>query len=394
MNKFAQMKDDVVKILLLTDLSSGYSRGLLRGIVQYAQNRKGWTFYRMPVYYRIAHGDKEVLKWAKKWNVNAIIAQINDIDVKALSNLNIPIIIQNYKDRIPGVFNLTGDYISAGTMAAEYFMKLGYKNFAYYGISESVWSRERYIGYRDRLQQEGYSVYTHFETMSNKEMWVHDFETIGAWLKGLPDNTAVFTCDDYYALHVSETCKIYEIKVPEEIAILGVDNDELLCNISSPPLSSIMIDTVRGGYIAAQVLDELLQKNIKDSFNITLPPLQVITRESTNKHAIQDKFIAKAIEFISQNYKKKIAVADVLELVPYSRRVFENRFRKNTGYGIYQYIQNYRMERMAELLVTTDRTIEDIAISCGLPDNKNTSRIFQKVKGVTPSKFRLNEQKI
>ena len=122
-------KENVVKILLLTDFSSGYSRDLLSGLVRYARHQKGWAFYRMPLYYRMLHGDKEIIKWAKKWNVDAIVAQMNDIDVKMLSDLNIPIIVQNYKDRIPGVCNLTGDYIGTGRLAADYFIGLGYKSF-------------------------------------------------------------------------------------------------------------------------------------------------------------------------------------------------------------------------------------------------------------------------
>ena len=145
--------DNVVKILLLTDFSSGYSRDLLRGLVRYAKTQKGWAFYRMPMYFRMLHGDKEIIRWAKKWKVDAIVAQMNDIDVKALSSMKIPIIIQNYKDRIPGVCNLTGDYLGTGRMAAEYFLGLGYKSFAYYGIRESVWSRERYEGYSGRLSE-------------------------------------------------------------------------------------------------------------------------------------------------------------------------------------------------------------------------------------------------
>ncbi len=385
-------KDDVVKILLLTDFSSGYSRSLLSGLVRYAQRQKGWAFYRMPLYYRMLHGDREIIRWAKKWNVNAIVAQMNDIDVKMLSDLNIPIIVQNYRDRIPGVCNLTGDYIGTGKLAAEYFLNLGYKNFAYYGISETVWSRERFTGYRERLEEDGFSVHTYFEKKGGRESWAQDFESIGKWLTGLPKNTAVFCCDDYYALHITETCKIYEIPVPDDLAVLGVDNDEMLCNISNPTLSSIEIDAQNGGYIAGQVIEELIKKNISEPFNITVSPLQIVSRGSTKKYAVQDKYVLKVVEYIEKNYSSPLSVTGLLDMVPLSRRVFEKRFRHDTGTSIYQFLQKYRIDKFAELLLSTDRSIEDLAISCGFADSRNISRVFWAYKGMTPSEFRTHAQ--
>ena len=379
---------DVIKILVLTDFSSGYSRSLLKGIVRYSQTVGGWTFYRMPLYYRMLNGDKEVMKWAQKGKTDAIIAQMSDIDVNLLSDLNIPIIVQNYRSRIPGVCNLTGDYVGTGHMAADYFINQGYKHFAYYGISESVWSRERFVGFQERLNEKGFTVHRYFETSNIRESWAQDFESIGKWLKSLPKNVALFACDDYYALHVSETCKIYDISVPDDIAILGVDNDELMCNISNPPLSSILIDAENGGYTAGQVLHQLIKKNVSEPFNITVSPLQVISRESTQKYVIKDKYVMRAVEYIEGNYTRQISVSDLLALVPISRRVFEKRFRENTGLSIYQFIQIYRVERFAGKLITTNRTIEDLALSCGFEDYKNVSRIFMRYKGVSPSQFR------
>lgn len=380
-------KKDVVKILLVTDLSSGYGRGLLNGLVSYAQSQKGWAFYRMPLYYRMMHGDKEIIRWAKKWDVDAIVAQMNDIDVKMLSEMNIPIIVQNYKDRIPGVCNLTGDYIGTGRMAANHFLNLGYRSFAYYGIHESVWSRERLEGYRSRLAETGLTVDTYLEP-SGSESWNQDFDAIGRWLLSLPENTAVFCCDDYYALHVTETCKIFDIAVPDTLAILGVDNDEMLCNISNPPLSSIVIDARNGGYEAGAVIGKLIDGEITEPVNIRVPPLRVVSRGSTEKYASKDRYVQKVIEYVWRNFGSLSGVEELLELVPLSRRMFEKRFKKETGTTIYQFLQNYRIDRFAEMLVSSDLPVEDIAISCGFADGKNVSRVFHARKGMTPSEFR------
>lgn len=382
------MKEDLVKILLLTDFSSGYSRDILRGVVRYAQKKRKWAFYRLPLHYKTIHGNREIVNWAKKWKVDAIIAQINDIDLKELQELNIPIIVQNYSDRLTGVCNLTGDYIGTGRMAADYLIDLGYRNFAYYGINDTVWSRERYMGYAGRLEEKGFSYHAYLEKDNSDESITFNFESTGRWLRHLPENTAIFACDDFYALHLSETCQIYEIPVPDKVAILGVDNDELMCNISTPKLSSIVIDAENGGYRTAQVLDELITHNIKEPVNITVPPLRVIARKSTQKYIIQDKYVRMAVDFIEEKYSDDINVEDILELVPISRRVFEKRFKENTGKSIYQFIINYRIEKFSNMLLTSDRPIEDLAITCGFSDFKNISRCFLKYKGMTPSEFR------
>ncbi len=380
--------DNVVKILLLTDFSSGYSRDLLRGLVRYSKTRKGWALYRMPMYYRMLHGDREIIRWAKKWKVDAIVAQINDIDVKALSQMKIPIIIQNYKDRIPGVCNLTGDYLGTGRMAAEYFIGLGYKSFAYYGIRESVWSRERFEGYSERLSQSGFSVQAYFEKTSKGDSWAQDFDRIGEWLRSLPENTAIFCCDDHYALHVTETCQLCEISVPDSLAVLGVDNDDMICNISNPTLSSIVIDAQNGGYMAGRTIGDLISGKVSAPSNIILPPLQVVSRGSTRKYAVEDKYVREVIAYIEEHYADSISVPDLLELVPLSRRVFERRFKSDTGTTIYQFLQNYRIGKFAALLLDSDRSVEDIAISCGFADARNVSRVFYSYKGMTPTEFR------
>ena len=175
-------------------------------------------------------------------------------------------------------------------------------------------------------------------------------------------------------------------------AVLGVDNDEMLCNISNPTLSSIEIDAQNGGYIAGQVIEELIKKNISEPFNITVPPLQIVSRGSTKKYAVQDKYVLKVVEYIEKNYNSPISVSELIDLVPLSHRVFEKRFRHDTGTSIYQFLQNYRIGKFSELLLSSDRSIEDIAISCGFADSRNVSRVFCAYKGMTPSEFRKHRQ--
>jgi len=379
----------MIKILVLTDFSSGYGRNLLKGIVRYSQEYDNWTFFRMPIHYRIIHGDEGVVEWARKWGADAIIAQFGDFDIDMLRNLKIPIILQNYKERSSEVCNLTGDYIGTGRIAAEFYIKKGYTNFAYYGNSDAVWSRERGIGFKERLTESGFTAYSYNEIYQNKDQLIYDLESLGKWLLSLPKPIALFACDDQFALQISETCKMYNISVPKDAAILGVDNDELLCNISTPPLSSVVLDSENGGYEAAKLLHQLITKEITNPFNIVINPIKIENRLSTDLYAIKDKYVLEVIRYIETKYAEPICVNDLIRLVPLSRRILENRFKSCTGISIYQFIQRHRVECLANLLITDDRNVEELAFLCGFEDFKNVSRVFLKYKKLTPTQYRI-----
>ena len=376
------------KILLLTDFSSGYSRSLLRGIVQYSKEHGPWVFYRMPQYYRELYGDDGVVRWAKKWKADAIIAQLENIDLDKLNKLKVPIIIQNYRERADKICNITGDYFKTGTMAADFFLGRGFSNFAYYGFKDMVWSRERSDGFKSRIEEAGFHVSILNIQNRKNEQWSYDAIEVSDWLLSLPKPAALFACDDYFASQITETCKIYNISVPDEIAVLGVDNDDLICNISDPPLSSIVLDVEKGGYQAAGVLHQLMNKEIAQAFDIVIPPLRIESRKSTEKYAVNDKYILQIIDYIKNNYTRPISITDVMRLVPLSRRMLEKRFKKEMGISIYQYLLNYRIEQFTELIIKTPAPLTELALECGFEDYKNVARIFRKYKGTAPLQYR------
>lgn len=282
----------MIKILLLTDFSSGYGRSLLESVVRYARAFGPWAFYRMPLYFRELYGDEGVVEWAKKWGADAIIAQLTDVNLNVLNQLNIPIIVQNYKERYPGISNLTGDYFGTGLMAADFFLRKGYKSFAYYGFMDTVWMRERGEGFKKGLISKGYRVYA-FDNREQilSEKWSFNAEHVSKWLLNLPKPIALFACDDYYALQITEVCKMYDINIPNEIAVLGVDNDKLLCNISDPELSSIELDIENGGYEVGRLLHQFIEKKNAPPVDIIIKPVRVIARASTERFAVSDKYI-------------------------------------------------------------------------------------------------------
>lgn len=378
----------MAKILLLTDFSSGYSRNLLKGIVRYSKEVGNWSFQRMPLYYRMLYGENGVVEWAKKWQADAIIAQLSDVNIELLNDLNIPIIVQNYRDRNKAVSNLTGDYFNTGVMAAKFFLNRGYRNFAFYGFKGAIWSRERAYGYSHEIEKQGYKLAVLENDNKDKEEWSYNHTVLGNWLQSLPKPVALFACDDHFALQISETCNVYNINVPDDIAILGVDNDDLLCNISDPPLSSIVLDVENGGYNAGKLLHQLITKEITEPFNIVVNPLIIERRKSTEKYAVSDKNIRTILNYIEKNYANHLSVEELVKQVPLSRRVLEKKFKEETGESLYQYIQNYRIDQFTRLLITTDYSLFEAALQSGFENYKNVSRVFRKYKSLSPAEYR------
>ena len=377
----------MAKILLLTDFSSGYSRNLLKGIVRYSKEVGNWSFQRMPLYYRMLYGENGVVEWAKKWQADAIIAQLTDVNIELLNDLNIPIIVQNYRDRNKAVSNLTGDYFNTGVMAAKFFLNRGYRNFAFYGFKGAIWSRERADGYSHEIEKQGYKLAILENDNKDREEWSYNHTVLGNWLQSLPKPVALFACDDHFALQISETCNVYNINVPDDIAILGVDNDDLLCNISDPPLSSIVLDVENGGYNAGKLLHQLITKEITEPFNIVVNPLIIERRKSTEKYAVSDKNIRTILNYIEKNYANHLSVEELVKQVPLSRRVLEKKFKEETGESLYQYIQNYRIDQFTRLLITTDYSLFEAALQSGFENYKNVSRVFRKYKSLSPAEY-------
>jgi LacI family transcriptional regulator len=376
------------KILLLIDYSSEFSRRLLRGLIQYSKEHGPWIFYRLPSYYKTLYGKEGIVKWAKEWKADAIIAKWDHDGTNLLTELNIPVILQNYKYRSEYFSNLTGDYIATGEMAARFFIKRRYKNFAFYGNKGVVWSRERAEGFRKEIEKNGGN-YFYFESENlNEEQWSTSHIRLDEWLFSLPKPVALFACDDSFALQVSEICNINNIKIPEEIALLGVDNDELLCNLSDPPISSLVLEVEKGGYEAGRLIDRMIRKEKKESFDIIIKPVRFELRKSTEKYDISNEYISQVVNFIENNFRTDIHIDAFSKMVPLSRRNLEIKFKDEMRTSIYQFILSCRIDYFAYLLLTTDRTLFDLALESGFNDCKNINRIFKKMKGSTPIEYR------
>lgn len=379
----------MIKILLLIDYSSDYDRRLLRGLVRYSQEKGPWMFYRLPFYFIEMYGIEGVLQWTRKWKPDAIIGKLESNTIDFQKELNVPVVLLNYHWRSTRYSNLTGDYHNEGRIAAEYFREKLFTDFAFFGFRDVVWSEERMEGFEQEVRRCGGNFQSFMTTTVNDEMRAE----LAQWLRQLPKPVALFCCDDERALFVSETCKMSNISIPSEISLLGVDNDELMCSISDPPISSIPLLVEEGGYAMAGLIERQIKESDHQAFNLKVLPGEIIERASTSSYNIRDENVLKVVKYINENYMSELNTERLLQLVPLSRRNLETKFKAAMGVSVYQYILDWRCDRLADLLADTDLDLAEAAHQTGFNGYSNISRIFKKHKGMTPSEYRKRYRK-
>ena len=380
----------MVRTLLCIDTSSEYDRSLVRGLVSYSQEHGNCLLLsRIPSSLSAqSKNGYRIAQWARDWKADAIIGRWPYDDLLPLSNLNISVVIQNLDSRQTGFSTITGEYIRTGEIAAEFFIKRRFVNFAFFGVKDIIWSEERAQGFRNTVKMHGYN---YQEYMAQKAPESESSEIIH-WLAALPKPVAVFCCDDENALAVSEYCRLARIKVPQEVAILGVDNDELLCNISDPPLSSIVLDAEKGGYEVGRMLHEQEQSGDRPIFVIFIRPGLIVQRGSTKQHNVEDKEVAKMLEFIDYNFTREISTQDIFDNAFLCRRAAEIRFKKVTGTTVYRYLIEQRLDHLCSLLETTDLSLTECAARSGIFDINYLFHVFKKVKGCSPASWRRSKR--
>jgi len=380
----------MIRLLLLIDSSTEFSRQFLKGFVNYTKDKGSWTFFRLPAYYRALYGEQGILAWIQAWKIDAVIAQWEYEDVSFLEKLKIPVFLQNYKDENICCSKITGEYKQVGTMAAQFFIKKRFRNFAFYGHKDFYWSRARAEGYRKEIEKIGGN-YHYFESeLLNNNSWSEDHIRLNDWLVSLPKPVGLFACDDIFALQVSEMCKISEINIPKELSLLGVDNDELICSLTYPSISSIVTDDFKGGYETGRMLHHQIVNKKNVPFNISIAPTRIELRQSTEKYNITDDNILKVVNYIEENISLNIAVDNLVTIVPLSRRNLELKFKEIMGTTVYQFILDSKIDFIKDQLLTTDKDILDIAFEAGFNDVRSVYRVFRKATGFTPMEFRKN----
>jgi LacI family transcriptional regulator len=370
-------------VLLFVETSREFGRGLLHGIARYSRLHGAWRVYRWP-----GALDSSLPEWKSLKIDGAIVRDVQVVE--RLAHSGIPVIFAQHNRESYAPFpSIITDSAAIGCMAAEHFLNRGFRNFAYCGLDEFAWSRGRSAFFQQRLGQAGFTVNLYRPPASKRGRAIRNEQHhVAEWLQALPKPVAVMCCNDDRALLVIEACKLAECSVPDDAAVLGVDNDVLVCDLADPPISSIALNTEGAGYEAAQLLDHLIKGGTMAGQVIPVAPTHIVTRMSTDMLAVTDPDVAAALAFIRRHANRLIQVDDVVEATNASRRVLEKRFKTILHRSVHQEIRRVRVNNMIRLLVGTDMSIADIAAHCGFDGVEHIARHFRKETGLSLREYR------
>ncbi|TWT79786.1 Xylose operon regulatory protein [Planctomycetes bacterium CA13] len=380
------MPPSAKSVALLIETSNAYTRGMLRGIASYMHENELWKI-TLPEQERGAGPPP----WLSAWQGDGVIARIENKELaNILKRKNIPIVDVSAARILPDVPWVEIDEMGIGQAAFEHFRERGFERFAFCGEPIYDWSRLRQEGFTHFVEKAGFplEIFNDSPRPGQRDSVNQARKRLEAWIQTLPQRTALLACYDVKAQQILEACRHLGIKVPEQITLLGVDNDEVLCDLSTPPLSSVIPAAKRIGFEAARLLDTMMNGGEVEELCHLIGPLGVETRQSTDILAVKDEDVANALRFIRDHHCDGINVEDVLKVVPLSRRTLESRFRACVGRTMYQEIIRSRIDRICQLLRSSDLPMREIALRTGFQTEEYMNVAFRRAKGMPPGKFR------
>jgi LacI family transcriptional regulator len=375
------------KVALLIETSNSYGRELLHGVRDWGRKQHAWSM-------RLSeHGRGAGLPpWLREWQGDGIIARVDSAAIAAaLRRSGVPVVDVSAALATPVFPRVVTDSAAATGLAAEHLRDRGLRNFAYCGDARFRWSVQRGLFFTEQVKAMGATV-AHFPQPESAKAApvgaVAEQAALVAWLRALPTPVGVLACYDVRGQQLLEACHEAGLAVPDEVAVIGVHNDELLCDLCDPPLSSVMPDARRAGYEAAALLEQMMDGADVPVTTRQIEPIGVVARQSTDVVAVADTRVSAAVRFIRERSTSGIDVGDVLRAVPISRTLLERKFKQLIGHSPHEHIQRVRVERVKTLLVTTDLSISVIAERVGVEHPEYLSVAFRRAVGMSPREYR------
>jgi LacI family transcriptional regulator len=378
------------RVALLIETSNRYGRDLLHGVHDWVSAHGSWSI-RLTEQARRA----PLPAWLRAWRGDGIIARVDSAaSATALRKTGLPVVdvsAERAKSEFPRV---SIDNAAVARLAVEHLAGKHLRHFAYCGDVQYLWSRQRGAAFAAAVAALGRRSREFPARRSAGTGWEGETKAIAAWLAGLPQPVGVLACFDGRAQQVLEACLLAGLTVPEQVAVLGVDDDELVCELCDPALSSVLPNARRTGYEAAAVLASLMagrDPRAEDSKEIE--PVRVVGRRSTEALAVADRHVAAALRFIQEHADDAIGVKDVLRAVPVSRTLLERKFVRLVGESPHRVIKRRKIERVRQLLAETDVAVARIADLTGFESASYLSTVFLRETGESPRAFRAKHRR-
>jgi LacI family transcriptional regulator len=379
----------VPQVALIIETSTAYGRAILRGVSQYIFEHEPWD-----VYIEQRSLQDPLPPWLGHWGGDGIISRASTpSSARQVLRTGIPTVDLNDQVKNLGLPQIHSDHAAIARMAADHLMDRGFRHFAFFGFPVFEWSVRRGDAFAECVCASGHAFYEN--TVTQRASWGHqqvswqeEIIKVARWVKRLPKPLGMFAGNDTRGKQLLDACRLAKVAVPEEVAVIGVDNEELACELALPPLSSVIPDAFRVGYEGAAMLALLMKGCPAPQPLRYIPPLGVATRQSTDVTAIQDPRVASAMSFIREHACEGIGVEDVLDHVLVSRSVLQHLFRQVLDKTILNAITDARLQRVKQLLVETKMPLTAIAQRTGFSYDSYLSILFKQKTGRTPSSYR------
>jgi LacI family transcriptional regulator len=409
---------DCPRVVLLLYPHAEYDRRILQGIARYARIHSPWIFYLAGVEAGLPLLEEEAISGVpirtihvgeghrlvqlsdlRRWNTAGFIGRLQTQEIaETVLGAGVPVVALDLSDeQLAGslssakVSEIRPDSHKAGRMAAEHLLERGFRNFGYCGYVGRTWSQRRQQGFCQRLEEAGFTCHVYRPTKHKSKtsfLWRQECSAVMDWLRGLPKPVGIMACNDVRGRQVLDASMLGDMPVPYQVAVVGADDDQLLCDLSNPSLSSVAFNARQSGYQAAELLDGLMSRRLKRPQRIDVEPLWVVSRQSTDVVAVEDPEVAAALRFIRENARKPIGVREVVEQVALSRRTLELRFQRSLGRPIRVEIERIRLAWTKQLLVETDLPTAKIAELAGFNSFSYANKVFRREVGEPPARYR------
>ena len=372
-------------VALVIETSNEYARGLLRGILRYQQEHEKWTI-DLPEQHRRA----DPPRWLRTYSGHGIIARIETKSIaRAVQATQLPAVDVSSARELSTIPWVETDDRKIAQLAIQHFFEKGFRHLAFCGEGSFNWSRWRRDAFVAEAKKAGINALVfHVDDDSSGMTWPHARRRLMRWLAELPEPCGLMAAYDSLARRLIDLCIQASRRVPESIAILGVDDDPLLCQLATPPLSSIVPDSEGAGYAAAEQLDSIMSGKKIKRLDTLLPPLGIATRQSTDTFAVEDKDVSVSAHYILAHACDGIQVDDVVKQTQLTRRALETRFKKALGKTPHALIIETRLSKAERCLRETALTLEQIAGRCGFEYPEYLSVLFKKHRNMTPGEYR------
>jgi LacI family transcriptional regulator len=373
-------------VALIVETSSIYGRRILEGINAYIRSHRRWTVF---LEQRALTSKPPV--WIRDWQGDGLISRSTTPELlKVVENSGLPIVELTDRRATTELPHVWSDDRAIGRLAFEHLYERGFRQLAYCGYSREFWSQQREAGFAESAARAGCPCETYHTPWygSGVEPWEEGLQNLSRWLASLPKPAGVMACNDIRGKQVLDACSQAGLAVPETVAVIGVDDDELMCELCDPPLSSVVPNPEAVGYLAAELLDDWMAGGRVDIEEHLIPPTGISVRQSSDVLAINDADVAAALRYIRQHACDGVTVQQVVDHVAVSRSILERRFRKFVGHSPQAVIRQTQLNRVQELLRETDLSLDKISQLAGYKHVEHMCVVFRRELGETPGRFR------